>query len=116
MPPVCVTPGGPCPAPARAAPPRARPASPSEVRRGRQRVLQRSMEQHKVEDKPERSVRPVVVSHTACYRILTARAANRARISNEISAWSIVNSLAHRARIGVSVGDKAVLVVKARNR
>ena len=53
---------------------------------------------------------------TPCYRILTARAANSTRISNEMRAWSIINSLAHRATTGVSVGDKAVLVVKARNK
>jgi hypothetical protein len=33
-----------------------------------------------------------------------------------MDAWSIMKSLAHLASTGVSVGDKAVLVVKARNK
>jgi hypothetical protein len=50
------------------------------------------------------------------HNILTARAASSATTASEIVPWSIINSLPQRARTGVSVGDKAVLVLKARNR
>lgn len=49
-------------------------------------------------------------------RILTARAARRATMVSEIKDWSIMPSLAQRERTAVSVGEKAVLVLKARKR
>src|SRR5215475_4470799 len=49
-------------------------------------------------------------------RILTARAAKSAMISRDRSACSIIKSLAHRASAGTSVGEKAVLVLKAKNK
>ncbi len=49
-------------------------------------------------------------------RILTARAASSATVANEISACTIISTLAHRERTGTSVGENAVLVLKARNR
>ena len=49
-------------------------------------------------------------------RILTARAASRAMMVREMIDWSIVANLAQRERTAVSVGEKAVLVLKARNR
>jgi hypothetical protein len=48
--------------------------------------------------------------------MLTARAASNTTMVKEIVAWSIMSSLAHGERTGASVGDKAVLVLKARNR
>jgi len=51
---------------------------------------------------------------TKFQRILTARAASSAMIVSEISDWSIVPSLAHRESTAVSVGENAVLVLKAR--
>ena len=44
-----------------------------------------------------------------------ARAASNTTMVKEIVAWSIMSSLAHGERTGASVGDKAVLVLKARN-
>jgi hypothetical protein len=49
-------------------------------------------------------------------RILTARAASNTTMVKEIIAWSIMSSLAHRESTGASVGERAVLVLKARNR
>ena len=49
-------------------------------------------------------------------RILTARAASNTTMVKEIIAWSIMSSLAHLESTGASVGDRAVLVLKARNR
>ena len=49
-------------------------------------------------------------------RILTARAASSAIISNESSDCNIIRIFAHRVSAGVSVGEKAVLVLKARNK
>jgi hypothetical protein len=57
-----------------------------------------------------------VVQGWPAQRILTARAASRATVAKEISAWTIIIILAHRERTGQSVGEKAVLVLKARNR
>ena len=37
-------------------------------------------------------------------------------ISSESSDWSIIKTFAHRASTGTSVGEKAVLVLKARNK
>jgi hypothetical protein len=47
---------------------------------------------------------------------LTARAASNTTTINEIMAWSIISSLAQRESTGTSVGDNAVLVLKATNR
>lgn len=49
-------------------------------------------------------------------RILIARAASSATVAKEIVAWIIMASLAQRERTGESVGEKAVLVLNARNR
>ena len=49
-------------------------------------------------------------------RILTARAASRAMMVREMTDWSMVANLAQRERTAVSVGEKAVLVLNARNR
>jgi hypothetical protein len=49
-------------------------------------------------------------------RIFTARAARRATMVKEIRDWSIMPTLAQRERAAVSVGEKAVLVLKARKR
>ena len=48
--------------------------------------------------------------------MLTARAASRAIMVREIRDWSMVPSLAQRESTAVSVGEKAVLVLKARKR
>jgi hypothetical protein len=48
--------------------------------------------------------------------MLTARAASKATVANEMSAWTIINDLAHEERTGESVGEKAVLVLNARNK
>ena len=50
------------------------------------------------------------------YRTLTARAASSAMIVKEMRDCNIMAIFAHRARTAVSVGEKAVLVLKARNR
>ena len=50
------------------------------------------------------------------YRILTARAANSTRISKEMSAWSIINSLARCVSGKTSVGLNAVAVLYPRKR
>lgn len=59
-----------------------------------------------------RSVRSV----SSDQRMLTARAAMRATVVSDISAWSIISTFAHRDSTGTSVGEKAVLAVKATNR
>lgn len=53
---------------------------------------------------------------TGTQRIFTARAASRATIVREIKDWTIMPSFAQRDKAAVSVGEKAVLVLKARNR
>ena len=50
------------------------------------------------------------------YRMFTARAARSATVAKEISDCAIIITLAHRERTGESVGENAVLVLKARNR
>ena len=47
---------------------------------------------------------------------LTARAASSAMISSESNDCNIINTLAHFVNTGTSVGEKAVLVLKARNK
>jgi hypothetical protein len=49
-------------------------------------------------------------------RMFTARAARRATMVREIKDWSIVPIFAQRDRTAVSVGEKAVLVLKAKKR
>ena len=49
-------------------------------------------------------------------RMFTARPAKRAKTVSEIRDCRIISSLPQRASTGVSVGEKAVLVLKARNR
>ncbi len=56
------------------------------------------------------------LSHPVAQSTLTARAASRAMIKSEISDCIIIITLAQRARTAVSVGENAVLVLKARNR
>jgi hypothetical protein len=48
--------------------------------------------------------------------MFTALAARRASTVSEITDWTIIRSLAQRSRTGTSVGEKAVLVLKARKR
>jgi len=48
--------------------------------------------------------------------MFTARAASKATIVSEINDWSIMASFAQRDNTDVSVGEKAVLVLNARNR
>jgi len=55
-------------------------------------------------------------SERTIQRIFAARAASRAIIVREINDWTIMPSFARRDRTAVSVGEKAVLVLKARNR
>ena len=50
------------------------------------------------------------------YRMFTALAASNAMIVSEIRACSIMPSFAQRDKTGVSVGENAVLVLKARKR
>jgi hypothetical protein len=50
------------------------------------------------------------------YSMLTARAASNAMISSEISDCNIIKIFAQRVNTGTSVGEKAVLVLKARNK
>ena len=50
------------------------------------------------------------------YSIFTARAARIAIVASEIVACTIINTLAQRESAGTSVGEKAVLVLNARNR
>src|SRR5258708_1188918 len=50
------------------------------------------------------------------YRIFTARAARIAIVPSDIVACSIIRTLAQRDSTGTSVGENAVLVLKARNR
>ena len=49
-------------------------------------------------------------------RILTARAARSASTVSEMIDWTIIRTFPHRAKTGVSVGEKAVLVLNARNK
>ena len=55
-------------------------------------------------------------SPTIYDRILTARAATRARVSREIAASAIIMSLALAESGRVSVGEKAVAFVKERKK
>ena len=50
------------------------------------------------------------------YSMFTARAARIAMVASEMIACSIIRILAQRESTGTSVGEKAVLVLKARNR
>ena len=50
------------------------------------------------------------------HRMFMARAARSAMISNESKDCSIIKIFAHRASAGTSVGEKAVLVLNARNK
>ena len=50
------------------------------------------------------------------YSIFTARAARSATVAKDIDACTIIRLLAQRDSTGTSVGEKAVLVLKVRNR
>ena len=50
------------------------------------------------------------------HKILTARAANSAMINRESSDCSIIRTFTHLVSTGASVGEKAVLVLKAKNK
>ena len=52
----------------------------------------------------------------SCQIMFTACAANKVIISREIIVWIIINIFAHRDSTIASVGEKAVLVLNARNR
>ncbi len=54
--------------------------------------------------------------YRSTYRMFTLRASRTAAITNDVIACSIIISLAQRDSTGVSVGEKAVHVVKERNR
>jgi hypothetical protein len=63
--------------------------------------------------------RPIIAQQfTAgfCQRRFTARAASKAITNKEISAWIIMRIFAQRESTGTSVGEKAVLVLNARNK
>ena len=73
--------------------------------------------------RPERSVveryaaRPSATpARVKFYRMLTARAASKARVASEMLDCSIMAIFAQRASTGESVGENAVLVLKARKR
>jgi hypothetical protein len=48
--------------------------------------------------------------------MFTARAARSAIVAKDMDAWIIIKVLAQPESAGTSVGEKAVLVLKARNR
>ena len=50
------------------------------------------------------------------YMMFTARPTNTRVTVSEINDWIIISTFAQRERTGVSVGDSAVDVLKARNR
>jgi hypothetical protein len=50
------------------------------------------------------------------YKIFTARAASNAMVAREILACTIIKTFAQRESTGTSVGENAVLVLKARNK
>jgi hypothetical protein len=50
------------------------------------------------------------------YKIFTARAANKATVISEMTDCTIIRILAQADNTGQSVGEKAVLVLKARKR
>src|SRR5579862_232937 len=61
----------------------------------------------------------VVTSGSAlnrCQKMFTARAASNTRTPREIRDCIIISTLAQTVSAGVSVGENAVLVLKARNR
>src|SRR5882762_4541470 len=60
--------------------------------------------------------RPKFSGNADNHRIFTARPASSAITRREISDWSIIRIFAQRDSTGTSVGEKAVLVLKARNR
>jgi len=51
-----------------------------------------------------------------CYRILIALAAKIASVLSEMADWTIMIALAQPESTGTSVGEKAVLVLKATNK
>src|SRR5262245_29484372 len=58
----------------------------------------------------------LITKHDGAYRMLTTRAARNAMINSESSDCNIIRILAHLSSTGASVGEKAVLVLKARNK
>ena len=50
------------------------------------------------------------------YNMFTARAANSAIMRSDSSDCTIIKTFAQRANTGVSAGDNAVLVLKAKNK
>src|SRR5262245_27403767 len=61
-------------------------------------------------------VAPLGPQLSLVHKMLTARAARSAMISSESNDCSIIRIFAHRASAGASVGEKAVLVLKAKNK
>ncbi len=55
-----------------------------------------------------------IYRYHAAARVFMARLTRTARISSEVSACTIIRTFARRLRTAVSVGLKAVLVLKAR--
>ena len=62
------------------------------------------------------SAKSLETSPRSPHRIFTARAARSAIVVSDIADCSIISTLAQRARIAVSVGENAVLVLNARNK
>src|SRR5262249_18392387 len=58
----------------------------------------------------------LITKRGGVYRMLTARAARNAMINSESSDCNIIRIFAHLSSTGASVGEKAVLVLKARNK
>lgn len=56
------------------------------------------------------------ISRPRAYSMFTARAARSAIVAKDMDACTIIRVLAQRESTGTSVGEKAVLVLKARNR
>ena len=56
------------------------------------------------------------VSRPRSYSMFTARAARSAIVAKDMDDCTIIRVLAQRESTGTSVGEKAVLVLKARNR
>jgi hypothetical protein len=78
--------------------------------------LLRSRLLEKVSNASTRLSTGVEASTPSAQRMLTARAASSAMIRSDSSDCSIIKTFAHLASTGTSVGEKAVLVLKARNK
>ena len=79
-----------------------------------------ALEHHAEEDHqvavPADQVKQIAQNRYAAARVFMARLTSTARISSESNACTIIRTFARRLRNAVSVGLKAVLVLKARKR